>query len=261
MNGYELSRNWFDWCFDNPEKIKPNHSALYFFAIEHCNRLGWKKKFGFPTEMAKDAIGIKSYNTFINTLNDLVDFGFVIMIERSKNQYSSNIIELSNFNKALDKALDKAIVNHVIKQSESTSESISSINKPLTINHITNNVEGEEEISAYSAEEEKLIISNYLESQDLFKLKKEPQKKESNKTFAESLKFESPQWLEGVCIQQKKPPEKIIEKIDEFLKYLRTIEKEHPSRREFISHFINWISAKFKDEVKKASSPKFSINQ
>ena len=49
MNGYELSRNWFDWCFENPEKIKPNHTALYFFAVEHCNRLGWKKKYGMPT--------------------------------------------------------------------------------------------------------------------------------------------------------------------------------------------------------------------
>lgn len=261
MNGYDLSRIWFDWCFENPEKIKPNHAALYFFAIEHCNRLGWKSKFGLPTEMTKDAIGIKSYNTYINTLNDLVEWGFIKMIQVSKNQYSSNIIALSKNDKALDKALDKAIVKHVIKQSESTSESISSINKPLTINHITNNVEGEEEISAYSAEEEKLIISNYLESQDLFKLKKEPQKKENNQSFAESLKFESQQWLESVCIQQKKSPDKIIEKIDEFLKYLKTIEKEHPSRKEFISHFINWISAKFKDEAKKASSPKFSINQ
>lgn len=138
MNGYELSRNWFDWCFENPEKISPNHSALYFFAIEHCNRLGWRKKFGFPTEMAKDAIGIKSYTTYIKTLNDLVDFGFIEMIERSKNQYSSNIVALTNFDKALDKALDKAIVKHVVKHSESTCESNVTIDKPLTKELLTN---------------------------------------------------------------------------------------------------------------------------
>jgi hypothetical protein len=40
MNGYDLSRNFFDWCFENPEKVSPNHSAIYFFAIEHCNRWG-----------------------------------------------------------------------------------------------------------------------------------------------------------------------------------------------------------------------------
>ena len=56
MNGYELSRSWFDFCFENPEKISPNHTALYFFCIEHCNRLGWKNKFGLPMEMAKEAL-------------------------------------------------------------------------------------------------------------------------------------------------------------------------------------------------------------
>jgi hypothetical protein len=139
MNSYELSRNFFDWSFENPHKVTPNHIALYFFCIEHCNRLGWKQNFGLPTTMAKEAIGIRSYNTYIKTLNDLVDFGFIIMIEKSKNQYSSNIIALSNFNKAhdkaLDKALDKAMIKHMIKQDESTVQSIDSINKHKTINN------------------------------------------------------------------------------------------------------------------------------
>jgi hypothetical protein len=133
MNSYELSRNWFDWSFENPEKISSNHSALYFFIIEHCNRLGWKEKFGLPTTMAKESIGIRSYNTYIKTLNDLVDFGFIKLIEKSKNQYSSNIIALSNFNKATDKALDKALIKHGTKQRES----IDSIDKQETINKET----------------------------------------------------------------------------------------------------------------------------
>ena len=128
MNGYELSRKWFDWSFENPERINPNHTALYFFIIEHCNRLGWKEKFGLPTTMAKEAIGIRSYNTYINTLNDLVEFGFINLIEKSKNQYSSNIVALSNFNKAPNKALDKALIKHGTKQGES----ISSIDKQET---------------------------------------------------------------------------------------------------------------------------------
>lgn len=131
MNSYDLSRNWFNWCFENPEKIKPNHTALYFFIIEHCNRLGWKSKFGLPATMAKEAIGMSSYNTFISTFNDLADWGFIIIIERSKNQYSSNIIALSNFDKAPDKALDKALIKHGTKQSESTVQSIDSINKQV----------------------------------------------------------------------------------------------------------------------------------
>jgi hypothetical protein len=135
MNGYELSRTWFDWCFINPEKINSNHSALYFFCIEHCNRLGWKEKFGLPTTMAKEAIGIKSYNTYIKTLNDLIEWKFIILVQKSINQYSSNIIALSKFNKALDKALDKALIKHSTKQGESIGESISSIDKQETINN------------------------------------------------------------------------------------------------------------------------------
>lgn len=139
LTGYELSRDWFDFCFENPELIKPNHTALYFFAVEHYNRLGGKDKFGFPSTMAMEAVGIKSYNTYIKTLNDLVSFGAVKMIERSKNQYSANIIALSKFNKALDKALDKAFIKHSTKQSESTVQSISSIDKQLTIEQRTIN--------------------------------------------------------------------------------------------------------------------------
>lgn len=123
MNIYDLSRVFWDYAFENPDKVKPNHIAMYFFAIEHCNRLGWKEKFGFPTTMVMDAISIKSYNTYIKTLGELVEMGFLKMIERSKNQYSANIIALSKFDKANDKALDKALIKHCTKQVESTIQS------------------------------------------------------------------------------------------------------------------------------------------
>jgi hypothetical protein len=139
MDIYTLSRNFFNWSFENPEKIKPSHIALYFFCIEHCNRLGWKQKFGLPTTMAKEAIGIRSYNTYIETLNELVEFGFIQLIEKSKNQHSSNIVALSKFDKAHNKALDKALIKHSTKQSESTQQSIDSINKQETSKQITKN--------------------------------------------------------------------------------------------------------------------------
>ena len=120
MNGYELSRNFWNFAFGNPEKVRPYHIAIYFFSIEHCNRLGWKKKFGFPTSMVMEATGIKSYNSYKKYFDDIVDWGFFDVIEYSKNQYSSNIIALSLKEKALDKALDKALIKHGTKQSEST---------------------------------------------------------------------------------------------------------------------------------------------
>jgi len=154
MNSYDLTRPFWDWCFSNPEKAKPIHIAIFHFAIEHCNRLGWKKKFGFPTSMAMEAIGIKSYNTYINGLNDLVEWGFIEMIERSKNQHSSNIVALSKYNKAQYKALDKALGKHSTKQHESTVQSNSSIDKPLnkeTIKPLNNIVIEDRKLSfAYS---------------------------------------------------------------------------------------------------------------
>src|SRR5574344_1294103 len=109
LNSYQLSRTFFDWCFENPEKITPTHIAMYFFIIEHCNRLGWKDKFGLPTIMVKEAIGIRNFRTYTKTLNDLVEWGFIIMVEKSKNQYSSNIVAIVKNAKAPTKALDKAM--------------------------------------------------------------------------------------------------------------------------------------------------------
>ena len=136
MNGYELSRAWFDFSFENPEKIKPIQSAIYFFAIEHCNRLGWKENFGLPSQMVMEAIGVKNWKTYSAALKELVEIGFIKMIEVSKNQFSSNIVALVNFTKATTeaqpKALDKALSKNSTKQRQSTV----SIDKQLTIEPI-----------------------------------------------------------------------------------------------------------------------------
>jgi len=247
MNGYELSRKWFDFSFENPEKIKPNHAALYFFIIEHCNRLGWKDKFGLPTTMAMEAIGIKSYNTYKNTLFELVEFGFIKMVETSKNQYSSNIVALSNFNKALDKALDKALLKHTSKQSESThqstSESIDSIDKPLTINNKPIEQINNEQISLILSffnfsidnpnhiKQQRLVLAfiNSLKDQDYFfnqfesyrKLKeKEPEYKHSLNSFIgnQSNVFEDGKWQDNNWVEKLKTykPKKQIEEQPHF---------------------------------------------
>jgi len=139
LNSYQLSRTFFDWCFENPEKISPTHIAMYFFIIEHCNRLGWKDKFGLPTIMVKDAIGIRNFRTYTNTLNDLVEWGFIIMVEKSKNQYSSNIVAIVKNAKAHTIAHTKALDKAMQKQLQKQSNSIVSIDKQETIEQETNN--------------------------------------------------------------------------------------------------------------------------
>lgn len=147
MDIFQLYRDFWDYTFNNPDKIKPNDIAIYSFAIEHCNRLGWKKKFGFPTTMAMEATGIKSYSVYKKHFDNLIDCGFFEIIEFSKNQYSSNIIALKENYKANDKAqykaLDKALIKHGTKQSESTVQSIDSITKQMnnrTIEQLNNEI-------------------------------------------------------------------------------------------------------------------------
>ena len=135
LNGYDLSRKWFDFAFENTDKINPNHVALYFFMIEHCNRLGWVKKFGFPMEMAKNAIGIRNYRTYSKTFSDLVEWGFVEVIEKSKNQYTANIIALTNNAITTKRALDNAIVKNAKAKSVAMQKQYNGtvgINKPST---------------------------------------------------------------------------------------------------------------------------------
>lgn len=173
INGYQLSRSWFDFCFDNPELINPNHTAIFMFAIEHCNRLGWKEKFGFPSKMTMDALGIKNHHTYIRYFNDLVDWGFFKMVQKSTNQYSANIISLSIGKSKNSKALDKAFIKHAAKQQhsnpQSTPQSNDSIDKP--INQLTKEpINQEQEISIFGVKSDFQISVRKVYTGDKIKL-------------------------------------------------------------------------------------------
>ena len=167
MNSYSLTRKWFDFISENSGKVKPQHTSLYMFAIEHCNRLGWQKEFGFPTSYSMIYTGIATYKTYIKTFSELVEFGFIRVLKKSKNQYSANIISLVGFDSEIPKkplsALDRAIMNensennfayvdltkalpqaepkhyhkHYPKQNQSVDISRSSINKPTKLTKLT----------------------------------------------------------------------------------------------------------------------------
>ena len=91
---FSIMRKFYDYSFDNPDKIKPTHIAIYFFAIDKNNRLGWKEKFGIPTEHAMEATGIRSKNTYYKAFHGLVDMGLIKIIEMSRNQNTANIISI-----------------------------------------------------------------------------------------------------------------------------------------------------------------------
>ena len=212
MNGYELSRNYFDWCFENPEKVSPNHTAIYFFAIEHCNRLGWRDKFGFPTQMAMDALGIKKNQTYTRYLNELVDFGFIKMVEKSKNQYSANIISLQSAKPKNGKALDKAIVKHEVKQIKSIGQSNSTIDKPLTINQ-------------------------------------EPYNTNNDKIYSELIISES--WIENTAMQSKQKfiPIDVKKYLKQYNDMINVQFEIKINKTEYCTHFVNWLNKQEKKNI------------
>lgn len=108
MNGYNLIRDWYNYKFENPSKVKAIHSDFYCYLIDRWNRLGQKHEFGLPTSVTMEALGIGSYNTYKKTLQDLIDFGFIKLVTESKNQHKSKVIALSKNDKASNKALDEA---------------------------------------------------------------------------------------------------------------------------------------------------------
>jgi hypothetical protein len=134
MNGYNLLRDWYNYKFDNPSKVKAIHSDFYCYIIDLWNRLGQKKEFGLPTTMTMEALNIGSYNTYKKALNDLIDFGFIKIITESKNQHQSKIVALSKNDKATDKPLDKATI-------KATDETLDTINKQQTKEQLNNNIE------------------------------------------------------------------------------------------------------------------------
>lgn len=205
ITGYELSKDWFDFCYDNPEKINPNHGAIYFFIIEHCNRLGWKRKFGLPMQMTMDAVGIKNYKTYSKAFNDLVDWGFVQVLEKSKNQYSANIVALVKNTKANTKALSKAMLKHSLKQVHG----IVCIDKPITYN-----LEQEREVKPPTHNLDQLQTSYTIENCLVVAMKDERWVKANKATEAVLLSFN-----------------RVLEK--------RGCYEKNP--KDYKEHFSNWI--------------------
>lgn len=77
---------------------------------------------------------------------------------------------------------------------------------------------------------------------------------DNNLQFSENLKFNSQSWIESVAMQQKISIELIQQKIDEFVLFLKTTEKNHKSKKEFISHFINWLPKNLKSDGREQQS-------
>lgn len=109
MNGYDLSHKFFEWAFNNREDFKPTVSALYFYLVEMCNTLGWKKEFSISAKECMEGMGVSGYNTYKSAFDVLCKHGFIKVVKKSCNHYQANVITLLNFDRVTDKVTNKVI--------------------------------------------------------------------------------------------------------------------------------------------------------
>lgn len=116
MSGYELSRQWFDFVFENPEKTSTAQTALYMWLIEANNRKGFSEKFVFNTQDAIDYTGIRNRKTIWIALNELVENGFVTIVNKAKNQQELTVLSIINNKVESNGCLDRALVNRSLSE-------------------------------------------------------------------------------------------------------------------------------------------------
>lgn len=215
MNSYEVSRPFWDWAFENPEKISPSHAGFMFWLIELNNRLGWKTKFGLPTYYSMEVLGIKSYKTYKAILNDLIEWGFVRLHQKATNNHSANIIELVKITNSDTKSLTKSLPSHLPSQVQVTYQVKCAIDKQETIKQINDivaflNLESGKNFKASSLKTINLIKARMSEGYTLEDFKKVISQKKS-------------EWLKDEKMNQYLRPETLFG--NKFESYLNTAPK------------------------------------
>ena len=109
MNGYQLTDAWFEFRFQHPEKVSHAHTELYFYLVYHWNKLSQKEKFGLPSSITMEATGIRNYKTYSKCLKDLVEFGFIRIVQEAINQHQAVVVAWGKNTKADTEALTEAV--------------------------------------------------------------------------------------------------------------------------------------------------------
>jgi len=113
INLYTLSKFIFDFSFETHD-MKSNHIALLFWVLNVANRSGWKRVLSIPNDWTMEATGIGNKNTLKKCYEDLVNWKFIKWVEKSRNQYTANRIEIcrTKSEPAQTQALTQALYQH-----------------------------------------------------------------------------------------------------------------------------------------------------
>ena len=236
MNGYNLHRAWYNFVFDNPGIVRTQHTSLYLFIVETCNRLGWKRNFGLPTNHAMEGSSIGNYQTFRKTFDDLIKWGFIKLVQKSTNQYSANVVALCNTEAAKGSAMDRALMN----QCNSTEDIV----KPQTSKTLNNKKMSEIEISEVPldfleiykiGEELRKNIEDYAKSKDI------PLKKVSE------AKYKS--WLDPLIKMVNEDGLKVSH-LEDLTTYLRSSDNQFWQKTVLDTRILRKNSSKILAEIK-----------
>ena len=95
--GYEIERLFFTLISESEAvrmKYKSYHSSLHRYLIWLCNTHYWKNPIGVHTADAMLFAGIGDPKVYKRAMQDLHDWGLIVWLHRSKNQFSCNKIHL-----------------------------------------------------------------------------------------------------------------------------------------------------------------------
>lgn len=92
--GYSLTRDWFNFAASNYGKVSPTDGILFLYIVELCNRVGWKPVFGLPTDRTMQAIGVKNWRTYKKSIDNLVQWGFIEVVEKAVNQETATRVAI-----------------------------------------------------------------------------------------------------------------------------------------------------------------------
>ena len=102
MSMFDYFNNFYQWIEDNPDKVDPYITAVYFALLNRANKSGWKDKFAIILIDLQETCGINSRTTMLKTLAKLEEFGFLQTVSTTQNQYKNRVIRLPLNEKHLD---------------------------------------------------------------------------------------------------------------------------------------------------------------
>lgn len=111
MDWYALSRKIFNYAFEHKE-CGVYHISIFMWIVELNNRLWWKKEFWLPSNDSCEWLSIGNKNTYLSALRDLEKWWFIKIIQESRNQFCSTIIQICHVKSdtATNTALDTALI-------------------------------------------------------------------------------------------------------------------------------------------------------